>query len=187
MPRLASGKFSPLITRRAFTLVELLVVIAIIGLLSSVAVVSLSGARIKARDAKRLADIAQIRKALELYYADNNQYPASGGAVSPNNVWTNSIDSSWATFQTALAPYLAVLPKDPIQSASGFPSDPNIYGYGYFSIGYGCDRQWYMMVYRLEAGDGLVDRAVRACDGSLFAYGDVVNPSKVKTVGQVAK
>jgi prepilin-type N-terminal cleavage/methylation domain-containing protein len=39
--------------RRAFTLVELLVVIAIIGLLSTVAVVSLAGARSKARDVKR--------------------------------------------------------------------------------------------------------------------------------------
>jgi prepilin-type N-terminal cleavage/methylation domain-containing protein len=185
MPRVRV-KFAPLAIRRAFTLVELLVVIAIIGLLSSVAVVSLSGARSKARDAKRLADIVQIRKALELYYSVNNQYPASGGAVSPNNVWTNSIDSSWATFQTALAPYLAVLPKDPTQSSSGFPSDPNTYGYGYFSVGYGCDLQWYMMVYRLENGDGLPDRPIRTCDGTTFAYGDSVNPSKVKTVGQLA-
>jgi len=169
--------------RSAFTLVELLVVIAIIGLLSSVAVVSMNSARAKARDTKRLADIAQIRKALELYYSVNNQYPPSGGAIIPNNVWTTSNDTSWATLQTYLAPYLAVLPKDPIQSASNWAGDPNTYAYSYFSIGYGCNQQWYMMVYRLEVGDGMPDLAVRACDGTAFMYGDGSNPSRVKTVG----
>lgn len=64
-----------LLRRPAFTLVELLVVIAIIGLLSSVAVVSLSGARAKARDAKRLADMHQIVLALDLYKDQYGNYP----------------------------------------------------------------------------------------------------------------
>jgi len=55
-------------------LIELLVVISIIGLLSTLAIVSLSSARAKARDAKRYSDIAVIRRALDLYYLDNNQY-----------------------------------------------------------------------------------------------------------------
>jgi prepilin-type N-terminal cleavage/methylation domain-containing protein len=40
--------------RKAFTLVELLVVISIIGLLSTIAVTSLSSARRQSRNAKRM-------------------------------------------------------------------------------------------------------------------------------------
>ncbi len=60
-----------------FTLIELLVVISIIGLLASVVLVSLNSARTKARDVKRLADMAQIQKALALYYDKYNRYPDS--------------------------------------------------------------------------------------------------------------
>ncbi len=62
-------------TRRGFTLIEILVVIAIIGILSSVVLASLATSRAKARDAKRVADIDEVRKALELYYDSNGAYP----------------------------------------------------------------------------------------------------------------
>ncbi|WKZ24467.1 MAG: FISUMP domain-containing protein [Patescibacteria group bacterium] len=61
----------------AFTLIELLVVIAIIGVLSTLVIVALGNSRASARDAKRLNDLKAMANALELYYADNNQYPAS--------------------------------------------------------------------------------------------------------------
>ena len=60
-----------------FTLVELLVVIAIIGLLSSVVTLSLTNARKKSRDVKRLADLKQIITALDLYYDKYGQYPST--------------------------------------------------------------------------------------------------------------
>lgn len=58
-----------------FTLVELLVVIATVGLLSVVAVVSFSGARMRSRDSNRVAYVKQITSALELYYLQNGIYP----------------------------------------------------------------------------------------------------------------
>ncbi len=62
-----------------FTLIELLVVVSIIGLLASVALVSFNSARVKARDAKRRADLSQIGKALEFYFDKYGTYQVSGG------------------------------------------------------------------------------------------------------------
>jgi len=66
-----------ILSAKGFTLVELLVVISIIGILSSLAIVSLNSARFKARDAQRLADFKQLYTALALYYDNSSteQYP----------------------------------------------------------------------------------------------------------------
>ena len=64
------------LTKKGFTLVELLVVIAIIGLLSTIAVVSLGTARQKARDTTRIATMKQVATGLEQFYADTGGYPA---------------------------------------------------------------------------------------------------------------
>jgi len=60
---------------RGFTLIELLVVIAIIGLLASIVVASLASVQGKGRDARRVADIDAIKKALAIYSVDNGTYP----------------------------------------------------------------------------------------------------------------
>ncbi|MCK4918451.1 MAG: type II secretion system protein [Candidatus Pacebacteria bacterium] len=59
-----------------FTLTELLVAIAIIGIMSSVVLTSMSGARERAKDGRRISDIKQIHLALELYYDVNSSYPS---------------------------------------------------------------------------------------------------------------
>mgnify|MGYP001566834338 CR=1 FL=1 len=95
-------------TSRGFTLVELLVVIAIIGILSSIVMVALGGAKEKSRDSKRLADMASIKLALALYYNDNYMYPKNiygTGAAAPDS---------------GLAPlYLPVVPRDPKANPAG--------------------------------------------------------------------
>ena len=70
-----------------FTLIELLVVIAIIGVLASIVLASLNTARLKSRDARRIADMKQIQLALELYFDTVKSYPsaasgATGGATA---------------------------------------------------------------------------------------------------------
>lgn len=153
--------------QKGFTLIELLVVISIIGVLSTIAMTSLNSARAKARDAKRQSEIDQIRKALELYYADNNQYPVSGGAISPNNEWSSSNDSSWNSLRTQLAPYLTQLPKDPVNSPSSWAANANVYSY--YSLSYGCNRQWYMIVYKPEARSSS-SPGIKSCNGTYFNY-----------------
>ncbi|TSC95590.1 MAG: putative General secretion pathway protein GspG [Parcubacteria group bacterium Athens1014_10] len=72
--------------RKGFTLIELLVVIAIIGLLSTLAVTALGGARKKARDARRLSDIKQIQTALEMYASDSGTYPITAGGITYTDI-----------------------------------------------------------------------------------------------------
>ncbi|MBI2436674.1 MAG: prepilin-type N-terminal cleavage/methylation domain-containing protein [Candidatus Magasanikbacteria bacterium] len=99
--------------KRGFTLIELLVVIAIIGLLSTLAVVALGSARQKANDSKRLSDIKQIQTALELYYTDNNAYPA-GTAIDLGSTDYACLNSATG-FTTAAcpSPYMGLVPKGP--------------------------------------------------------------------------
>jgi type II secretory pathway pseudopilin PulG len=59
-------------------LIELLVVIAIIGILASLIIVSLSGARAKSRDTKLKNNIASISSAFNQYHIDHaSTYPDS--------------------------------------------------------------------------------------------------------------
>ena len=78
--------------KRGFTLAEILIVIAIIGILASIALIGLGGSRVKARDAKRIAEVRQIQSGLELYFNRCGFYPGptdctGGFAAQPAPSW----------------------------------------------------------------------------------------------------
>ncbi|MDI6734475.1 MAG: type II secretion system protein [Patescibacteria group bacterium] len=58
-------KITFIISKRGFTLIEMLVVVAIIGVLSSVLLTALGPARDKAKDARIIQEINQVRAILE--------------------------------------------------------------------------------------------------------------------------
>jgi prepilin-type N-terminal cleavage/methylation domain-containing protein len=89
--------------KRGFTLIELLVVITIIGILSGIVLESLNGARMKGRDAKRVADIKQLQLAITLYYDANSSYPSAADVAS--GVLVNN-------------GFIAAMPTDPTNSGS---------------------------------------------------------------------
>jgi len=56
--------------------VELLVVISIIAIISAITLPNFMGARDRAKDSARIADMEAIKNALRLYYNDHQSYPA---------------------------------------------------------------------------------------------------------------
>lgn len=96
--------------RQGFTLLEVLVSATIIAVLTAIGIVSYGSVNKRSRDVKRKGDIEQIRSALEMYRADNGQYPGVGaGSV------TNAQDLSAVLVQD----YMPAVPDDP-QSDSDY-------------------------------------------------------------------
>lgn len=125
--------------QRGFTLIELLVVIAIIGILSTMAVVSLGNARQKSRDAKRVSDVKQIQTALELYFADKNDYPTGSVTLGASNAATLSSGSGFST--TASGTEYMKVPSNPSPGGGS--------GYVYNQSG-----TTYSITFELESGAG---------------------------------
>jgi prepilin-type N-terminal cleavage/methylation domain-containing protein len=75
---------------QGFTLIELMVVISIIGFTSTLIMTSVVNARMKARDARRIADMKTLVTGVELYLSKYGMYPC--GSVASGSHQT---DGDW--------------------------------------------------------------------------------------------
>lgn len=170
---------------RGFTIVELLIVIVIIAILMAVTVVAYNGIQTRGRDARRAQDIAQITKALELYYVVHDRYPAGDGSTTLNTSWSTTADASWSNLATALKPYASNLPSDPISTPNAAMTGGAGYNYAYFShsssfCGAG-PYKMYILIYKFEAAPQVntrEDTCVTAPTVGLYA--NIVNHRVVK-------
>ena len=114
---------------KGFTLVELLVVIAIIGILATLILLQLGTARAKARDAKRIADVSQIRTSAELFFDDSGgKYPGNPGYLQPCLTGATGCTATGVNTNNDLTAYISstFLPVDPLTGG--------VYGYAYNSL-----------------------------------------------------
>lgn len=120
---------------KGFTLIELLVVVAILGLLATIVAVSLTSARARARDSRRVSDVRQVELALELYYAAHLEYP------------------------DAASTSLNALATEGFLNMSAFPTDPSTGNPYCYAVGAdsnlvaGKQRQYYHIGAKLENSD----------------------------------
>ncbi|UCE60102.1 MAG: prepilin-type N-terminal cleavage/methylation domain-containing protein [Phycisphaerales bacterium] len=72
--------------RRGFSLVELVIVVTIIGIIASIAVPRMTSATSNAEANALQATLANVRKVIDVYYAEHGKYPGyTPGTNTPSN------------------------------------------------------------------------------------------------------
>ena len=122
-------KFNTIKGQKGFTLIELLVVIAIIALMSSIVLVSISTAREKTRNTKRVSDMSQLQKAMEIYFSDNNTYPTtSSGVVLGSSTAVSLVPKYLRALPVTVVPTDGTCLSGPGQGTNDYYFMPNVAG-----------------------------------------------------------
>jgi general secretion pathway protein G len=87
--------------QRGFTLIELMVVMAVIVILAGIGVALYTNSVTRSKEAVLKEDLFRMRDAIDQYYADKNEYPASLDTLVgekylrsiPMDPFTNSVDT----------------------------------------------------------------------------------------------
>lgn len=136
--------------KRGFTLIELIVVIALLSIVFFTVLAVLTNVQRDARDRRRVTDLEQIHKALELYHADHAKYPSEREGAN-GNIATNQ------TFKNMLRPYVSGELVDP----AGIGNSTFYY---YYDGAHRCGDRLYAIVFARQ-----MDRAMHANYETFFA------------------
>ena len=82
---------------KGFTLIELLIVVAIIAILAAIAVPNFLEAQVRSKVSRVKADHRSMATAVEVYYLDNNLYPAMTGGTDGSGASADSITPAGTT------------------------------------------------------------------------------------------
>ena len=117
---------------KGFSLIEFLVVVAILLILATSVLIYTNPVenQKKARDQRRMVDIAQLREAFEEFKADNKVYPDLKSTIRYSNVLvvpnSNLTNASNGWINENMTGYLNFLPID--------PTNTNEYRYSYIRV-----------------------------------------------------
>ncbi|MHC4696609.1 MAG: prepilin-type N-terminal cleavage/methylation domain-containing protein [Planctomycetota bacterium] len=147
--------------RHGFSLVELVVVVTIIGILASIAVPRMSRAASDAKKNALQATLANVRKAIDIYYAEHGKYPGYNyiSGLNDNDAFVDQLlmysdetgkTNAAPTPTYRYGPYLrSPFPRNPRNEldtvfVKAVPTDPNpaagafgwvaVLSHGYFGV-----------------------------------------------------
>lgn len=116
-------------TQKGFSLIELAVSISIIAILSGIVLASISQARERARDERRLADLQQIQIALEQFRSvyghfpceddTDSDCPSQNGGGAFDGIRANGEVGVGGNIDTMLGSFLRNVPHDPLGPGNG--------------------------------------------------------------------
>ncbi len=96
----------PSLPRMAFTMIELLVVIAVIGILASLLLPALNGAKERGKRAVCQSNLRQCGMAVNLYADEHNRYPTSFRWIRAGRGDPNPKGSALSIWNALILPYL---------------------------------------------------------------------------------
>jgi general secretion pathway protein G len=111
--------------RRGFSLVELIVVMVILGMLAGLVAVRTRGYLVSSKQNAARAEIANIVKAIETFYADQGRYPTTDEGLQTLVEGTDSWPDG----------FLNKLPRDPWKNAYEYVSPGSNEPYEVVSLG----------------------------------------------------